>query len=50
MNQWITRGKHGEKTGAWVIVDEEKKTLATYGVKCCSQQLKDYPDCYCEKI
>jgi hypothetical protein len=49
-NQWITRGKHGEKTGAWVIVDEERKTLASYSVVCCSQQLKAEPDCYCTKV
>jgi len=49
-NQWITRGKHGEKTGAWVIVDEENKTLANYGVKCCSTQLNNKPMCYCEKL
>jgi len=49
-NQWITRGKHGEKTGAWVIVDEENKTIAAYGVKCCSTQLQDKPQCYCEKL
>lgn len=42
-NQWITTGEHGEKTGAWVIVDAEKKTLAAYGVKCCSQELQEKP-------
>ena len=49
-NQWITRGKHGEKTGAWVIIDAENKHLASYGVKCCSQQLEEHPQCYCEKV
>ena len=49
-NQWITRGKHGEKTGAWVIIDAENKHLAAYGVKCCSQQLEDNPQCYCQKV
>ena len=42
-NQWITRGKHGEKTGAWVIVDEEHKTLAAYGTKFCSSELCEDP-------
>ena len=36
--------------GALVIVDEEKKTLAMYGVECCTQQLKDKPDCFCELL
>ena len=48
-NQWITRGKHGEKTGAWVIVDAERKTLQSFGVKCCSTQLEEKPQCLCEK-
>lgn len=49
-NQWVTRGKHGEKTGAWVIVDAERKTIASYGVKCCTNELSDQPQCYCEQI
>ena len=49
-NKWILRGDEGTVEGAWVIVDEEKKTLATYGVKCCTQQLKDRPDCFCELL
>ena len=48
-NQWITRGEHHDKTGAWVIVDAEKKTIAAYGVKCCSEELEDKPACYCVK-
>ena len=48
--QWITRGKYGEKTGALMIVDEEKGTIANFGVKCCSQQLQDEPFCYCKRV
>ena len=44
-NKWILRDE-GKVKGAWVIVDEEKKTLAMYNDdQCWTQQLKDYPDC-----
>ena len=49
-NKWILRDDNRNVNAAWVIVDEEKKTLATYGVKCCTQQLKDRPDCFCELL
>ena len=49
-NQWIVRDKNGVKTGAWVIVDAERKTIASYGVKCCTNELSDQPQCYCEQI
>ena len=53
-NQWILRKDvlTGAKDGAWVIVDEEKKTIAAYSVKdkSSTKQLNDKPDCYCEKF
>ena len=49
-NAWITRDKHRRKTGYIVIVDHERGTLAHYGVKCCSEQLEDHPQCYCVKV
>lgn len=45
-NTWILRNKHGSTTGFLAIVDEERKTLAHYNVKCCSSEPKEYPDCY----
>lgn len=50
MNQWITRGSSeggSKQNSAWVIVDEEKKTLAIYPTGCCSEQLQPAPMCYC---
>ena len=49
-NKFMQYDEYGGGSGAWVIVDEEKKTLAMYGVKCCTQQLKDRPDCFCELL
>ena len=49
--QWITRGKYGEKTGALMIVDEEKGTIANFGVKPpCTGELCDEPFCYCKRV
>ena len=47
---WVTRDKHGRRTGAIMIVDHEKGTIAHYGTKCCSTELDDTPACYCEKV
>ena len=48
-NAWITRDKHGNKTGAVIVVDHERGTLAHYGVKgCCNPELDPTPQCYCE--
>ena len=48
-NAWITRDKHGRKTGAIILVDYEKGTLAHYGVECCKQDLEASPQCYCKR-
>ena len=42
-NQWITTDDNGEKMGAWVIVDAEKKTIAYYG----RTEATEKPQCYC---
>ena len=42
---------NGRVVGAWVIVDEEKKTLAMYdGTIACTTGLNEYPDCLCELL
>lgn len=46
---WVSRDKHGIKTGEIVVVDHERGTVAMYGSKCCSQELRERPDCYCYK-
>jgi len=48
-NAWITRDKHGKMTGAIMLLDHERGTIAMYGVKCCTQTLDDHPQCYCTK-
>lgn len=48
-NAWITRDKHGMMTGAIMLLDHERGTLAMYGVKCCTQTFEEHPQCYCTK-
>ena len=48
-NSWITRDKHGNMTGAFMLLDHENGTIGWYGVKCCSTQLEEKPQCYCVK-
>lgn len=46
-NIFITRDKHNNKTGAIILVDEPKRTLACYSTKCCSTELQESPCCHC---
>ena len=48
-NTWVTRDKHGNRTGQIILLDHERGTLAFYGVKCCTTQLQTEPQCYCVK-
>ena len=43
---WLVREKCGRRACSIVIVDEERKTLAYYGIPCCSHEPKGGPDCY----
>ena len=50
-NQFMQYDDNGRVVGAWVIVDEEKKTLAMYdGTIACTTGLNEYPDCLCELL
>ena len=36
-------------SGAFMLLDHENGTIGWYGVKCCSTQLEEKPQCYCAK-
>uniref|UniRef100_A0A7S0S737 Uncharacterized protein n=1 Tax=Mantoniella antarctica TaxID=81844 RepID=A0A7S0S737_9CHLO len=44
-NNWVTRDKHGIKTGEVVVVDREMGTHLCYGVQCCSSTMDEFPFC-----
>eukprot|EP00937_MAST-01D_sp_MAST-1D-sp2_P003249 g3249.t1 len=58
---WVTRDKHGAKTGEIMLIDHERGTMAFYSVACCTSKsgsggccscdpaLQSEPDYYCVK-
>jgi hypothetical protein len=47
---WVTRDKHGLKTGEIILIDHERGTLVAYSTQCCSRELRDEPQCYCYNV
>ena len=48
-NGWITRDKHGVRTGEILVLDRETGTHAYYTLKCCSTQFQETPCCVAKK-
>lgn len=48
-NAFLTRDKNGTLTGTIFMLDHERSTIAIYGVKCCTSQLQEDPQCYLVK-
>ena len=47
-NGWVTRDKHGVKTGEILVLDEQG-THAYYSLKCCSNHFNETPCCVAKK-
>ena len=47
-NGWVTRDKHGVKTGEVLVLDEQG-THAYYSLKCCSNHFNETPCCVAKK-
>jgi hypothetical protein len=45
-NLYVTRDKHGSRTGTCMVIDEERGTIGHFAAKCCSQEPEETPCCY----
>jgi hypothetical protein len=49
-NGWVTRDKHGIRTGEMLVIDLEAGTHASYALQCCSHEFKQEPCCIATRV